>query len=173
MSDRALDKNQEASAAGQFDLTDLHASKDLHTKEERHAANTTDLSSASISATNIVRATPKPEPRRDAIPSPSVTQRARPTEHQETRSATAATPGIFKNPTYRYSGNIISRIITFVANILKVLERLLLRLLGARDLKAPNLPPQQTPVKKTASTTAPQGKEKKEPNKWINTTSRS
>jgi hypothetical protein len=173
MSERALDKNQEASAAGQFDLTDLHASKDLHIKEERHAANTTDLSSASISATNIVRATPKAEPRRDPIPSPSVSHTSQATERQGVRNHAAQPPGIFKNPTYRYSGNIIQRIITFVANILKVLERLLLRLLGARDLNSPTPPPRQANAKTNASPTDPKTKGKKDPNGWINTTSRS
>lgn len=173
MSERALDKNQEASAAGQFDLTDLHASKDLHITEDRHVANTTDLSSASISATNIVRATPKADPRHDPFHASSASRSSQASERQPARSTSATNPGIFKNPTYRYSGNIIQRIITFVANILKVLERLLLRLLGARDLNSPTPPPRQAAAKTNASPTDPKAKDKKDPNGWINTTSRS
>ena len=176
MSERALDKSQDASATGQFDLTDLRASKDLHTKGAQAPANAADLSSASISATNIVRATHKPEVRRDPFhhsTSPSESRSAQTTTNKHTRSADGAAPGIFKNPTYRYSGGFISRVITFIANILKVLERLILRLLGARDLKAPTPQPQQAQKKTNSAALDQPSNDKKEPTGWVNTTSRS
>jgi hypothetical protein len=52
--------------------------------------------------------------------------------HVKERSArTKSNPskpiGLFKNPFYKYRGGILSRIITFVANLLKLLEGLILR----------------------------------------------
>jgi hypothetical protein len=173
MSERALDKNQETATSGQLDLQDLRASKDLHNKESQHPSNQTDLSSVSISTNNIVRATHRPDPRRDPFshnaaesPSPAATP-------GRNRSSETRAPGIFKNPTYRYSGGPISRLITFIANLLKVLERIFLRLLGARDLAAPTNQPQQAKQSPKTSPTEKKSQEKRAPLGWKNTTTRS
>jgi hypothetical protein len=176
MSERALDKNQETSGTGQRDLTDLRASKDLHTKEPLNPSNETDLSSISISTSNIVRVAHKPETRRTPLShttSQSASPAAQTTKHSQNRSAGTPAPGLFKNPTYRYSGGPIGRLITFIANLLKVLERIFLRLLGARDQVAPNPLPQQAKQSSSPAPSEEKSKEKQARPGWTNSTTRS
>lgn len=157
----------------QTDLNGLSASKDLHTQTQsttrQSATSQTDFSEASISTTNILRVSPKVEPRKD-VTNVSSTQ-ALNTEHEISRSTSKAKSqgskgehGIFTNPAYKYSGGIFSRIISFIANILKALERLFLRLLAGPDNTTP-MPRPQTPINalpKTKATAANDDREERE-----------
>lgn len=155
MSERARDKgNDLSSAQGQGDLSDLRASKDLHKTNDPRPVNEADLSSASISATNILRAAPRHDPRSYSLRSTVLTSPSHGAEKRASSpSAQPAGPnGILKNPTYQYTGGFLSKIITFIANVLKFVERLFLRLLGARDLVAPQHSPQSRPINQAQST---------------------
>lgn len=159
MSDRtrSVQPTQDLTEA-QSSLESLAASKDLHKRsginQETQPANQTDLSGASISTANVHRVTPRVEPRQDV----SQARTTRPSHIIQTGRAKASADraagsdvGIFKNPAFKYSGDLLSKILTFFANILKVLERLFLRLLAGPDRKAPK------PITQTA-TNQPQPK---------------
>jgi hypothetical protein len=51
--------------------------------------------------------------------------------------------GIFSNPYYRYEGGPISRLITFLANLMKCIEQLLLRLMMPAAVPQ-HIPPPRT-----------------------------
>jgi hypothetical protein len=148
MSEQVRKQTTGQTRTGQHDLSDLSASKDLHRKVDTQPSNATDLASLSISSSNFVRSSTQTRLHAGKAPHPIAPDRSlsRETNHQtSTSNASAATAtGIFKNPAYPYRGNLAAKIITFFANLLKVLERLFLRLLGARDSVAP--PPRHQPV---------------------------
>lgn len=131
MSDRSQNLQTEHMAnAESFDLSELRALR----KPIQHLAEApVNLSQASIASNNIHRITPKQEartatslkqvPSRGLLPLRVSRAFGKGTE----ASAQGARNGIFKNPYYRYRGGLLARIITFLANLLKVFERLLLR----------------------------------------------
>jgi len=176
MSGRARDTgNDLPSSQGQSDLSDLRASRECHTTKVTPPANDADLSSASISATNILRASAQREgPRHSLSNIRSAALNNRPDKRSSSPSAQPTSPnGILKNPTYKYEGGFISKVITFVANILKFLERLFLRLLGARDLVAPKQTPLSRPSTQEHSTPGTKKKSKKDDERAVNLITRS
>jgi hypothetical protein len=142
--DRGLQGAQTATA-GQPTLGELSASKDLHKTKgsDLHAepANQSDLTNVSLSSANVMRVPHRPEIRRELSTRNSIgTEQEQSTSSQRTRQGgTSSKPvhGVFTNPAYKYSGGLASKIISFFANILKVIERLLLRLLIGPDRSAP------------------------------------
>lgn len=165
MSDRGnAIQGAQTAPEGQSTLGELSASRDLHktktSKLDTQAANQADLTSASLSSSaQVVRVPHRPELRRDLSPqSGPAAERSLNASSQTGKGAGASVKpahGIFTNPAYKYSGGLASKIISFIANILKVLERLLLRLLTGPDRSAP-APTQQshsaTPNQKEANT---------------------
>jgi len=153
MSEQVRKQATDQSTAGRTDLSDLSASKDLHKKADMQPSNATDLASVSISSSSFVRASSQAVPAAQRGRHSTTLDRAITTETKlqatTTKSSTTTTPGLFKNPFYPYRGGLASKIITFFANLLKILERLFLRLLGARDVVAPTPRHQQTQALKT------------------------
>jgi hypothetical protein len=164
-------------AAGNLELqelSDLAARKDLHevnTEPANSADLTADLTAASISPKNVMRV-----PQQAAIRSKAGQIRsAHSVELTNNRSRTNSRPtarttgakssenrahGIFKNPKYSYDGGVINKIFSLLGNIIEVLVRFLLRLLGARDVIAPGQRPQQ--AKTTADREGSSTKESQE-----------
>ena len=143
-------------AEGHSSLEDLSASKDLHktkkTELPTEAANQADLKSASLSSANVMRVPHRPELRRpelhrDISPDNRMDSGREVSQGKNTRGATKPDHGIITNPKFKYSAGFASRIISFLANILKVIERLILRLLAGPDRVA------STPNQQTRSTT--------------------
>jgi hypothetical protein len=131
MTDRTRGSQLTGSQPEAIDLNDLHASKpdDLLKPSSSQAANT-DLASASIQSISVVRLSTRPEKRKVASPTLSPTEE-RATSPDQKRPSTSrprkgVTPGVLKNPFYKYEGNIFERFITLVANLLKVIEHALL-----------------------------------------------
>lgn len=134
-------------------LDDLSASKNLHEKERnrsfRESRNDADLASASISTSDIMRASHRPGTRRD-IAARTSTDTARDAtrttarQHHKDTSLSKREHGVITNPAFKYDGGLVSKLVSFFANILKVLERLLLRLLMGPDVVAPTTRPQST-----------------------------
>lgn len=153
MSEQVRKQATDQSNAGRTDLSDLSASKDLHKKADMQPSNATDLASVSISSSSFVRASSQAVPAAERGRHSATVDRAIAPETKSqaatTKSSTTTTPGLFKNPFYPYRGGLASKIITFFANLLKILERLFLRLLGARDVVAPTARPQQGQALKT------------------------
>lgn len=161
MSDRARDVQKATTPQGaQSGLADLATSADLREHGRgaslKEPSNASDLSTATISATNVHRVSPKIEPRRD--PALLGTSRTHAQSRHIIRSGSQskgqtnkAEFGIFSNPAYKYSGGLVSKILSFFANILKVLERLFIRLLAGPDRQAP--PPQVRTGKPTSQPT--------------------
>jgi hypothetical protein len=95
-------------------------------------ANQSDLAAASISSKDVMRVSQRVEPRRDLHPS----NQERNTSSARSKDSQGKSPlqeGILNNPTYRYGGDLVTRFITLLANILKFIERLFLRLLSGPD----------------------------------------
>jgi hypothetical protein len=147
MSDRSQNLHTEPMAnADSFDLSELRG---LREPIQHVSADSLNLSQASIPSNNIHRASSIANGRspslnqvssRGLLPR-SVVRALRP---KSGNAQQGARNGIFKNPYYRYHGGIFARIITFLANVLKVLEQLLLR--GTRVAAAPKVlvtPPPQ------------------------------
>jgi hypothetical protein len=69
--------------------------------------------------------------------------------------------GLFKNLHWEYSGGIVSKFITFLANLFKVLERLILKLLGGGDVAPlPKQGPMSTTPKEAPSSKDPEQERK-------------
>lgn len=141
MSEQVRKQTMEPNRVGHTDLSELSASKDLHRKVETQAANTPDLASASISSSSFVRSSSQSGLRAEKTPSSIINTRSLSSDTKQfsgvSHGTASGTNGIFKNPMYPYRGGLVSKIITFFANLLKVLERIFLRLLGMRDIVAP------------------------------------
>jgi hypothetical protein len=141
MSEQVRKQTTGQDRTGQNDLSDLSASKDLHRKVDTHPSTAQDVASLSISSSNFVRSSTQTGLHSERAPRPIATDRSvsSETKHQTSTSngSTSVATGIFRNPAYPYRGGLASKIITFFANLLKVLERIFLRLLGARDSVAP------------------------------------
>lgn len=158
MSDRT--RNPQASpqnASQAIDLTELHASVTAGLKNETpKTPENTDLAAASIPSANIIRVSARPE-KRDFTQLSASTATPEPTPQQAPRKGAPSNRphGIITNPYYRYEGGLLDKLITFFANILKFLERALLRAL------TPTKP--ATPQRKVVPPTEkPEEKEKKE-----------
>lgn len=122
-----------------FDLSKLAADKNLHKTAKIEAdltiepANSPDLATASISPADTLRVSARPEIRKtiqDATSVELTNSRSRSTTNQRDLGSKT---GIFKNPFYRYDGGLLNKILALIGNILKIIERIFLRLLGARD----------------------------------------
>jgi hypothetical protein len=153
MSEQVRKLTTEQNHDGHTDLSELSASKDLHRKIDALPAPTPDLASASISSSSFARASSQGRPLAERTPqSINTNSLTRDTKRHTsvTQSAPSNANGIFKNPAYPYRGGLISKIITFFANLLKVLERIFLRLIGGRDTVAPTPRHQPTQAPKAA-----------------------
>jgi hypothetical protein len=148
MSEQVRKQTTGLNRTGQNDLSDLSASKDLHRKVDTQPSNASDLASLSISSSNFVRSSTQMGLLSERASRPVATDRSLTSETKPqmntSKGSAAVTTGIFKNPAYPYRGSLVSKILTFFANLLKVLERIFLRLLGARDSVAPT--PRHQPV---------------------------
>jgi len=120
-----------------------------------------DLAHASIVAPSVQRVAVQPQRRSwreraglKSSTSPSLLTKtdASPTPVGGASRVTPLRRGIFKNPYYAYRGGVVSKIITFFANLLKVLEKILLTALGAGQIvnpigpKSPILGPQKEAI---------------------------
>jgi hypothetical protein len=136
------------------DLSDLCASKETTLKPGEFApANEADLSIASIPPSDVMRVSQRPEVRRtigesleptknpetgdpitkSPISTSSVTLTNSRSRSESSKSAENGKMGLFKNPFYRYDGGLMNKLMAFIGNILKLIERFILRLLGMRD----------------------------------------
>lgn len=141
------------------DLSDLCASKETTLKPGEFApANEADLSIASIPPSDVMRVSQRPEVRRtigesleptkkpetgdpltgnsiskSPISKSSVTLTNSRSRSESSKSAENGKMGLFKNPFYRYDGGLMNKLMAFIGNILKLIERFILRLLGMRD----------------------------------------
>jgi hypothetical protein len=160
MSDRTRNpQTNQQNGAQAIDLTELHASVTAGLKAEQPpASQNTDLASASSPSANIVRLSAKPEKRPLSHLSPGATTTTEPaTKSVARKGAPSNRPnGIITNPYYRYEGGLLDKIITFFANILKFLERALLRSLT----QTKPAPPQRQVVPSTEKTEEKEKKEK-------------
>lgn len=117
-----------------IDLNELHASKTQSTLRTKVLEpSNTDLASASIQSISVVRMSARPERRDISKAFRAFTQKSgNTTESKGLNKGTAksgASHGVFKNPFFRYEGNIFERFIALIANLLKVFELSLLRVL--------------------------------------------
>lgn len=136
------------------DLSVLAARKDLHRELTASAANSPDLASASISPSEVLRVSQRTDVRRSIQENASTPQASLELTNSRSRSAAGKSAdgtatGIFKNPFYRYDGGLLNKILALIGNILKALERIFLRLLGARDAA-------RTPHRHNSSQTKPE-----------------
>jgi hypothetical protein len=136
------------------DLSDLCASKETTLKPGEFApANEADLSIASIPPSDVMRVSQRPEVRRtigesleptknpetgdpitkSPISTSSVTLTNSRSRSESSKSAENGKMGLFKNPFYRYDGGLMNKLMAFIGNILKLIERFILRLLGMSD----------------------------------------
>jgi hypothetical protein len=126
-------------------------------------ANDADLASACISPQNVMRVSQRSSIRNGVDHTPlsqhaqvELTNGRSRTSAQTSTSAGAShssgrpANGILRNPFYRYDGGLLNKVLALIGNILKALERLVLRLLGARDSVAPSGRPQQSTKQTTA-----------------------
>jgi hypothetical protein len=126
-------------------------SKTTDSEKQNRNDNQLDLSSVSIENNNVIRVSEKPQIRRPLTNKQSLSPESRPSPASPATGRQREAYGIFKNPLFKYEGGLANRIISFLANVLKAIEQIILRLLGKRDtsiLFAPNL---QTPVSKSTS----------------------
>jgi len=152
MSDRTTLKNLDAAPEQESSqLNELRASKDLAAKPEtcdRPFAPATDLSQVSIAAAGVERLSARPDKRiiRSGHQPASTTEQSAAEAPRKARSTGEV--GVFKNPYYPYQGNALDRFVALIANICKVLEKLLLKLLGGGDAPMPKHAPKTTQAKK-------------------------
>lgn len=131
-------KMQTATGAETADLSELAASKNLHESVSTTPANSTDLAAASISSADVLRVARRSDIRRAVQDTTTKQQAAVELTNGRSRlhlpkSVNGTTTGIFKNPFYRYDGGLLNKVLALIGNVLKALERVFLRLLGARD----------------------------------------
>jgi hypothetical protein len=162
MSDRTRTPQSSPQSTSQaIDLTELHASVTAGLKNEQTSTpHNTDLAAASIPSANIVRLSAKPEKRDLTQLSVGATTHTEPATQTAPRKGTPSNRphGIITNPYYRYEGGLLDKLITFFANILKFLERALLRALTPTKPAAPQR-------KVVSPTEKPEEKDKKEGSK--------
>jgi ribosomal protein L12E/L44/L45/RPP1/RPP2 len=152
-------KTQTATQIEGADLSELASAKDLHQSPTASPANATDLASASISPADVLRVSQRTDIRKSVHERVPAQETAVELTNSRSKSSAprsteaGAKQGIFKNAFYRYDGGLLNKILALIGNILKVIERLFLRLLGARDAVAPPSNPQSTSSKRDDKTT--------------------
>lgn len=108
-------------------LDTLVAKKDL---DGVAVQDTFDLANASIQNADVLRAIPRKVARRSVISDPNRVSKQSP---QAKRSATTPQKhGLIKNPMFKYEGGVINKLLSFFANLLKVIEQFVLGALGNR-----------------------------------------
>jgi len=110
-----------------------------------------DLSSVSIENNNVIRVSEKPQIRRPLTNKQSLSPDSQPSPASPAAGRQREAYGIFKNPLFKYEGGLANRIISFLANVLKAIEQVILKLLGKRDISILFAPNVQTPVSRKAS----------------------
>lgn len=109
-------------------LDTLVAKKDL---DGGVGQETFDLASASILNSDVLRATPRKVERRSVIGGASLTSKQ--TEREKRPPTyTHQKHGLIKNPLFKYEGGLINKLLSFFANLLKVIEQFALGALGNR-----------------------------------------
>jgi len=162
-------KIQTATQIEGSDLSELASAKDLHQSLTASPANATDLASASISPADVLRVSQRTDIRKSVHERVPTQETAVELTNSRSKSSAPRTTeggakqGVFKNAFYRYDGGLLNKILALIGNILKVIERLFLRLLGARDAVAPNT--QQSPSNKREDTTTDSSKQELEKEK--------
>jgi hypothetical protein len=156
-------KVQAATGVEAGDLSDLAASKNLREGISIAPANSTDLATASISSADVMRVSQRSDIRRavqDRITPQQATVELTNGRSRSTLSKSSDTTavGIFKNPFYRYDGGLLNKVLALIGNILKALERIFLRLLGARDTSP--TPHQTQPTRAKSDGVAAESQEK-------------
>ena len=143
MTERTRGSQTSGSPQEAIDLNELHASKTQETLRASalDAANT-DLASASIQSISVVRLSTRPEKRnlsnRSSAPNAETSQLREPKKLKRLTPRSKQRHGIFKHPYFPYEGDPLTRRITLLANILKVLE---LSILNAFKPAPPQTPP--------------------------------
>lgn len=153
MTERTRGSQPSSSPQEAIDLNELHASK---TQEQLRASAfdsaNTDLASASIQSISVVRLSARPEKRKLTHLSPGASME--PTEQHEPKIGTKHTVrsnqkhGIFKNPYFPYEGGPLGRLISLIANLMKVIELAVFNP-GKPAALTPLTPPVTTKRKKT------------------------
>ena len=143
MSDRSQIKNLDAPVETvTHDLDSLRATKDLGS--ETQAVNT-DLSQVSIPSSGVERLSPRSDNRILRSGSGIVSSATASKEPKVgSPGKSGEKHGILKNPFFPYQGDLLDRFVTLLANICKVIEQFILKLLGAGEIDTP------TPVRKQA-----------------------
>lgn len=128
MSERTLNQQNGAQnpAFDEVRLSDHRAPAPSTTPGSTSSANL-DLANLSIETSSVVRLSPRPEKRSTATERLQTQTATKSTATAEARKTPPKRFGIFKNPCYKYEGGPLGILISFLANILKVLEQLLLR----------------------------------------------
>lgn len=127
MTERTRGSQPSGSPQEAIDLNELHASKTHEQlRADVFASTNTDLASASIQSINVVRLSARPEKRKLTHLSPGTS--LDPFEQHEPKTGTKPTVrsnhkhGIFKNPYFPYEGGPLGRLISLIANLMKVVE---------------------------------------------------
>jgi hypothetical protein len=132
-------KTNAAGSQEALDLSKLRASKDIPTTLPENAPN---LSQCSIAPKNVHRVATQPTSRsmQSLRPSPSIatlrSEVAARTSKANSKPSRMRPNGLFSNPYYRYKGGPISRLITFLANLLKMIEQLFFKVFMPAPLPA-------------------------------------
>jgi hypothetical protein len=121
MTERTRGLQPSGSPQEAIDLNELHASK---TQEHLRASVVdpvhTDLSSASIQSMSVVRLSARPAMRKITSHSPEPRSDQKPRKQPILRSHQKY--GVFKNPYFPYEGGPLGRLISLLANLIKVGE---------------------------------------------------
>jgi hypothetical protein len=164
MSDRTTLKNLDAAPEHESSqLSELRASKDLASKPENSdlpLAPATDLSQISIAAAGVERLSARPGKRIIRLGHQSASATERSAQGASPKARSTGEVGVFKNPYYPYQGNALDRFVALIANICKVLEKLLLKLIGGGDAPIPKHAPKTTQAKKDSPSEQEQEKKK-------------
>jgi len=166
MSDRSVVKTDVGTDKGNSSLDSLRTSKELgeaRTSPDHAPGTETDLSQVSIASSGIPRVSAKTDKRiirtPNLTPSNEIDREVGKERLQKDSLSHSGTTGILNNPHYSYQGNLLERFITFLANIMKMLEQLLLRFLGGGDAPLPQ--PSQQPLIHEPSSSSPDEERKK------------
>lgn len=149
MTERTRGSQPSGSPQEAIDLNELHASK---THEQLRASvldsANTDLASASIQSISVVRLSTRPEKRKLTLSPGASAETSSHLEQKAPKKPAARSNqrhGVFKNPYFPYEGGPLGRLISLLANLMKVVELAVFN--NPKD--ASPLPPQQSTVRKT------------------------
>ena len=107
-------------------LDTLVAKKDL---DGVAVQETFDLANASIQNTDVLRALPRKIEPRAVKSNPSLTSRQAPPAKSSGKAPQKH--GLLKNPLFKYEWGVINKLLSFFANLLKVIEQFVLGALGS------------------------------------------